>query len=98
MRLHGQRNHGSRLAQAVQKEAASLQDDQVTRSAGGRARPPAGRACAKAVTSAASSSSRGSGWAPSGLVSPWECRADESHQARPEEAKEPSWGTAQGTL
>ena len=35
-------------------------------------------------------SSRGSG------LSPWECRAAQSHQARPEEAREPSWGAAKG--
>ena len=29
---------------------------------------------------------------------PWECRAAQSHQARPEEAQEPSWGTAKGVL
>jgi hypothetical protein len=46
-----------------------------------------------------SSSSRGSGWAPSGPASPWECRAARSHQARPEEAQEASWGAAkEGTL
>ncbi len=27
-------------------------------------------------------------------LSPWECRAAQSRQARPEEAHEPSWGTA----
>ena len=27
---------------------------------------------------------------------PWECRAAQSRQVRPEEAQEPSWGTAQG--
>ena len=49
----------------------------------------------KAVTSAAlkavSSSTRGSGWADSGPVSSWECRAAQRrHQARPEEAQAPS--------
>ena len=41
-----------------------------------------------------SSSRRGNGWAPSGPASPWECRATQSRQARPEEAQEPSWGAA----
>ena len=41
-------------------------------------------------------STRGGGGVPSGPVSPWECRATLSHQARPEEAQEPSWGTAKG--
>ena len=45
---------------------------------------------------AAGSSTRGSGWVPSGLASYWECRTAQSHQARPEEAQEPSWGTAKG--
>ena len=40
--------------------------------------------------------SRRCGWAPSGLASSWECRAARSRQARPEEAQEPSWGTAKG--
>ena len=43
---------------------------------------------------AADPSSRGSGWAPSGPASPWECRAAQSRQARPEEAQEPSWSAA----
>ena len=38
----------------------------------------------------------GSGWVPSGLASSWEYRAAQSRQARPEEAQEPSWGTAKG--
>ena len=41
---------------------------------------------------AARSSTRGSGWAPSGPASPWECCAAQSHQARPVEAQEPSSG------
>ena len=42
---------------------------------------------------ASSSSTRGSGWAPSGLTPlPWECRAAQSHQARSEEPQEPSSG------
>eukprot|EP00964_Phaeocystis_antarctica_P001686 scaffold881_cov65-Phaeocystis_antarctica.AAC.3 len=52
-----------------------------------------GRAVQSATLEAASSSSRGSGWAPSGPASPlWECRAARSRQARPEEAQEPSSG------
>jgi len=36
------------------------------------------------------------GGAPIGPgLSPWECRAAQSRQARPEEAREPSWGAAQ---
>ena len=36
------------------------------------------------------------GWAPSDRpASPWECRAAQSGQARPEEAREPRWGAAQ---
>ena len=44
---------------------------------------------------AASSSTRGGGWAPApgGPASSWECRAAQSRQARPEEAQEPSWGS-----
>ena len=30
------------------------------------------------------------GWEPSGAATPWECRAAQSRQARPEEAQEPS--------
>ena len=44
----------------------------------------------------ARSSTRGTGWAPSGWASPWECRAAQSRQARPQEVQEPSWGTAKG--
>ena len=29
-------------------------------------------------------------------LSPWECRAAQSRQARPEEAQEPGWGAAKG--
>ena len=29
-------------------------------------------------------------------LSPWECHTAWSHQARPEEAQEPSWGAAKG--
>ena len=58
----------------------------------------------KAVKSAAleatsSTSTRGGGWAPTSWVSPsWECRAAQSRLAYPEEAQEPSWGTAKGAL
>ena len=45
-----------------------------------------------AALKAVGSSIRGSGWALSGPASPWECRAAQSRQARPEEAPEP-WGT-----
>jgi hypothetical protein len=45
---------------------------------------------------AASSSTRGGGWAPSGPASSWECRAAQNHQARREAAQEPSWGAAEG--
>ena len=47
---------------------------------------------------AASSSTRGSGWAPRGPASPWEYQAAQSRQARPEEAQEPSWNSAKGPL
>eukprot|EP00964_Phaeocystis_antarctica_P017435 scaffold9629_cov72-Phaeocystis_antarctica.AAC.1 len=47
-----------------------------------------------AALEAARSSTRGSGWAPSGSASVWECRAAWSRQARPGEALEPSWGIA----
>eukprot|EP00964_Phaeocystis_antarctica_P087770 scaffold55781_cov36-Phaeocystis_antarctica.AAC.1 len=47
---------------------------------------------------AASSSTRGSGGAPTGPASSWERRAVQSRQARPEEAQEPSWGAAQEAL
>ena len=43
-------------------------------------------------------SSRGSDGALSGPASPWERRAAQSRQARPEEAQEPSWGPAKGAL
>ena len=33
---------------------------------------------------------------PCGLAPSWECRADQSRQAHPEEAQEPSWGAARG--
>ena len=43
-------------------------------------------------------STRGRSWVPSGRASPWECRAAQYRQVRPEEAQEPSWGTAKGAL
>ena len=62
----------------------------------------AGPECSKAVESAAleaaRSSNRGSGWAPSGWASPWECQAAQSRQARHEEAQEPSLGATKGPL
>ena len=33
---------------------------------------------------------------PTGPGPTWECRAARGHQARPEEVREPSWGTVQG--
>eukprot|EP00964_Phaeocystis_antarctica_P103313 scaffold68605_cov57-Phaeocystis_antarctica.AAC.3 len=38
----------------------------------------------------------GGGWAPSGSASSWKCRAAQGRLARPEEATEPSCGTANG--
>ena len=60
--------------------------------------PEWSKAVKSAALEAASASTRGSGWAPSGSASPWECRAARSRQARPEEAQEPSWGAAKGLL
>eukprot|EP00964_Phaeocystis_antarctica_P024047 scaffold13457_cov56-Phaeocystis_antarctica.AAC.4 len=60
--------------------------------------PAWSRAVKSAALEAASSSTRGSGWAPSGSASSWECRAVGSRQARPEEAQAPSWGAAKGAL
>eukprot|EP00964_Phaeocystis_antarctica_P076377 scaffold47222_cov72-Phaeocystis_antarctica.AAC.2 len=45
-----------------------------------------------------SSSIRSRDRAPGGQGSSWECRAARSRWARPEEAQEPSWGTAKGAL
>ena len=46
---------------------------------------------------AAGSSTRGSGWPPSGPASaPWERRTAQGCQGRPEEALIPSSGTAEG--
>eukprot|EP00964_Phaeocystis_antarctica_P096583 scaffold62868_cov28-Phaeocystis_antarctica.AAC.1 len=61
--------------------------------------PEGPKAVESAALEAASSSNRGSGWAPRGPASSWECRAAQSRQARPEEAQEASWGAAKrGTL
>ena len=51
-----------------------------------------------AALEAARSSTRGGGWALSVPASAWECRAAQSREARPEEAQEPSCGTAKGAL
>ena len=56
------------------------------------------KAVESAALEAASSRTRGSGWAPSGPASSWEYRAAQSRQARPEEAQEPSWDAAKGAL
>eukprot|EP00964_Phaeocystis_antarctica_P062238 scaffold37273_cov56-Phaeocystis_antarctica.AAC.5 len=56
--------------------------------------PEWSKAAKSATLEAASSSTRCSGWVPSGWASSWECRAAQSRQARPEEAQEPSSGTA----
>jgi hypothetical protein len=65
----------------------------------GEARVVAVPTWSKAVESAAlhatSLSARG---LPSGWALPWECRATQSRQVRPEEAPEPSWATAKGSL
>jgi hypothetical protein len=46
--------------------------------------PKRSKAVESAASEAASSSTRGSGWAPSVLASSCECRAAQSRQARPE--------------
>ena len=51
-----------------------------------------------AALESASSSPSSSGLAPSGPASSRECRAAQRRQACPEEAQEPSWGTAKGAL
>ena len=52
-----------------------------------------------ATLEAAGSSTRDSGWGPSGPgYSLWERRVDQSGQARPEEAQEPCSGTGEGAL
>ena len=56
------------------------------------------KAVESAALEAASSTTRGDGWAPSGPASFWESRAAQSRQARPEKAQEPSWGSAKGAL
>eukprot|EP00964_Phaeocystis_antarctica_P091265 scaffold58506_cov33-Phaeocystis_antarctica.AAC.1 len=53
--------------------------------------PEGPKAVESAALEAASSSNRGSGWAPRVPASSWECRAAQSRQARPEEAHEASW-------
>ena len=62
------------------------------------ATPGLSKAVKWATLGAAHSSTRGSGWALSGRVSPYlgVYRASQSRQARPEEAQKPSWGTAKG--
>ena len=60
--------------------------------------PEGSKAVKSAALEAAGSSIRGTGWAPSGPASSWECRAARSRQARPEEAQEPSWGATKGAL
>ena len=49
-----------------------------------------------ATLEAASSSTGGRGWDPTGRGPPWECQAARGRQARPEEAQEPGWGAAKG--
>eukprot|EP00964_Phaeocystis_antarctica_P019634 scaffold10832_cov45-Phaeocystis_antarctica.AAC.5 len=67
----------------------------VTLRVSGAAPPPEwSKAVKSAALEAASSSTRGSGWALGGPASCWECRAAQNRQARPEEAQEPSFGTA----
>ena len=56
------------------------------------AAPARSTAVKSAALEAAGSGTRGSGWAPSELAFPWECRAAQSRQVCPEEAQEPSWG------
>ena len=53
------------------------------------------QAVKSAALEAARSSTRGSGWDPSGLASSWECRAAQRRQRRPEGAQE-SLGHCQG--
>ena len=49
--------------------------------------PTRSKAVKSATLEAARLSPRGGGGAPSGRASPWECRAAQSRQARPEEAQ-----------
>ena len=61
--------------------------------------PEWSKAVESAPLEAASSSTLGSGWALSGLGSPWEYRAAQSRQVCPEEAHEPKLGRCPaGTL
>eukprot|EP00964_Phaeocystis_antarctica_P009371 scaffold5078_cov63-Phaeocystis_antarctica.AAC.5 len=64
--------------------------ESIENSPGAEGRARSRRLCVEA----ASSSTRGSGWAPSGPASSWECRAAQNRQVRPEtppeEAQEPS--------
>ena len=89
---------GSRVAEGAQGDAHARARHQVVREGHGRheQRVPRVPGWSKpmkwAALEAASSSTRGSGWALSGPASPWECRAAQSRQARLEEAQEPSWG------
>eukprot|EP00964_Phaeocystis_antarctica_P155088 scaffold124069_cov69-Phaeocystis_antarctica.AAC.1 len=56
------------------------------------------KAVESSALQAASSSTRDSGGAPIGPAPPSECRDSQSRQARPEEAPQPSWGTAKEAL
>ena len=49
-------------------------------------KPPISPPLTVQAPKSASSSTRGSGGAPNGAASSWECRAAQSRQARPEEA------------
>ena len=94
------------MAEGAQGDAHARARHQVVREGHGRheqrvPRVPGWsrlRAMEWAALEAAGSSTRGSGWALSGPTSPWECRAAQSRQARPEEAQEPSWGNASGVV
>jgi hypothetical protein len=87
----GLRSPAHKTRQVVQPAARSVsaQDGAVQEVA--RLKVPA---WSKAVEirgyAGAGSSTRGSGWAPSRPTASWECRAAQSHQARPEEAQGPS--------
>ncbi len=58
------------------------------------AEPKWSKAVKWAALEAAGLSTRGSGWDPSGQASSWECQAAQGRQARPDEAQELSWATA----
>ena len=60
--------------------------------------PEWSKAVESAALVAARSSTRGSGWPPSGWASSWECQAAQSRQVRLDEAQEPSWDTAKEAL